>query len=99
VANAISTPYSRLRMWIYRTIRLTGDRLFAAADAEAESRGWQVRRTRSGLGRSYRDPRFDLLVRCPDCGGRGVRSARWLCSECHGTGRLNLAERSPRAGR
>jgi hypothetical protein len=37
------------------------DRLFRANDTEARWRGWQITRVRGGLGRVYRDPRFDTL--------------------------------------
>jgi hypothetical protein len=32
--------------------------LFAAADAEAGWRGWEIHERHLGLGRRYRDPRF-----------------------------------------
>lgn len=37
--------------------------LFADEDAFATARGWTIRRTRGGLGRVYRDPRWDGLRR------------------------------------
>jgi hypothetical protein len=78
----------RLRNWIDRCRRRGGERMFAAADARAAEYGWQVRTTRGGLGRSYRDPRFDRLVRCPDCGGSGrVGYTRQTCAWCDGSGR------------
>ena len=46
-----------LRSWI--TILV--DRLHAAEDARARQRGWQITRTPSGVGRLYRDPRWDLV--------------------------------------
>jgi DnaJ-class molecular chaperone len=74
------------------------DRLFAADDARARGRGWRVTVQRGGLGRSYRDPRFDLLVRCPECRGTGVADDR-PCRMCPGTGRLALDRSFVSAGR
>jgi hypothetical protein len=66
------------------------DRLFAADDAQARRRGWQVTAWRGGRGRSYRDPRFDLLIRCPECRGVGAGADDRPCRRCPGTGRLTL---------
>jgi hypothetical protein len=41
------------------TPRAIGARLFAANDAEARWRGWQIIERHGGLSRRYRDPRFD----------------------------------------
>jgi len=41
--------------------RRAGERLFMAADEEANWRGWQITRLWGGVGRVYRDPRFDTL--------------------------------------
>jgi hypothetical protein len=43
------------------TLRRIGAKLFAANDAEARWRGWQITELRAGLARSYRDERFDAL--------------------------------------
>jgi hypothetical protein len=72
-------------------------RLFAADDARARRRGWQVTVQRGGLGRSYRDPRFDLLIRCPECRGTGPDDRP--CRLCPGTGRLALDRPFSSAGR
>lgn len=43
---------------------------FSELDTSAARRGWQVRVTRSGLGRVYRDPRFDTWAwPCPEPSG------------------------------
>jgi len=42
-----------------RFLRRLGDRWFAANDAEAHWREWQITKTSGGLGRRYRDTRFD----------------------------------------
>jgi hypothetical protein len=39
--------------------RRSCDRLFTMNDTEAYWRGWQIIRVHGGLGRAYRDPRFD----------------------------------------
>jgi hypothetical protein len=40
------------------------NRAFAGADAAARRHGWQVYSMHFGLGRRYRDPRFDRLAAC-----------------------------------
>jgi hypothetical protein len=42
-----------------------GGRLFLGCDEEACWRGWEITRTRDGLARRYRDPRFDARVSSP----------------------------------
>jgi DnaJ-class molecular chaperone len=66
------------------------DRLFAAHDARARGRGWLITIQRGGAGRSYRDPRFDLLVTCTECHGTGADAHDRPCRRCPGTGRLTL---------
>ena len=55
--------------WLAAIPRRLGDRLFAMNDAEAYWRDWQITKTQGGLGRRYRDPRFDTLAECPRCLG------------------------------
>jgi hypothetical protein len=43
------------------TSRRAGERLFMSADEEAHWRGWQITQLWGGLGRVYRDSRFDTL--------------------------------------
>jgi DnaJ-class molecular chaperone len=74
-------------------------RLFAADDARARACGWQVTVQRGGLGRSYRDPRFDRLVTCTECLGSGVHADDRPCRTCPGTGRLALNRHFSSAGR
>jgi hypothetical protein len=71
--------------------RRLGDRLFAMNDAEAYWRSWQIIRTHGGLGRRYRDPRFDALAECPKCQGSGL-TADQPCPPCQGTGRIGRGE-------
>jgi hypothetical protein len=47
--------------WLIGLPRRAGTRLFARNDEEASWHGWQVTETWGGLGRQYRDPRFDAL--------------------------------------
>ena len=71
--------------------------LFARSDARARDRGWEVAVTGPyGTGRSYRDPRFDLLRGCPRCAGSGRAPSGADCGRCAGTGRIgsDLGRRS-----
>jgi cytochrome c553 len=70
------------------TLIAVAERAFTAADADARQHGWQVTSIQGGLGRSYRDPRFDTLAACPDCHGRGVKGPANPCQVCSGTGRV-----------
>ena len=47
--------------WLAGLPRRVGRRLFYLNDLEARWRGWQVTETSGGLGRQYRDRRFDLI--------------------------------------
>ena len=80
-----------LLSWLAAIPRRLGDRVFAMNDNEAYWRGWQITKTRGGLARCYRDPRFDTLARCPRCRGAGV-TADLACVPCLGTGRITLPE-------
>jgi hypothetical protein len=42
-------------------LRRLGDRRFAVTDAEADWWGWQMTKLQGGLGRRYRDSRFETL--------------------------------------
>ncbi|MCA1702581.1 MAG: hypothetical protein LC808_04660 [Actinobacteria bacterium] len=68
-----------------RLITWYEDRLFAGEDAAARRRGWHISRPPTGSGRVYRDPRWDLLTECEQCGGEGG-SAVDLCRSCQGQG-------------
>ena len=80
-----------LLSWLAAIPRRLGDRLFLMNDNEAYWRGWQITKTRGGLARRYRDPRFDTLAECPRCRGAGV-TADLACVPCLGTGRVTLGE-------
>jgi hypothetical protein len=75
--------------WLADLPRRLGDRWFAMNDAEAEWRGWQMTRTHAGLGRRYRDPRFDMLAACVHCQGAGLDEDA-PCVPCLGTGRVTI---------
>jgi hypothetical protein len=97
-----------LLSWLAAIPRRLGDRLFAMNDAEAFWRDWQITRTRGGLGRRYRDPRFSTLAECSKCRGTGRNgagrngagrngagangAANLPCVPCLGTGRMTLGE-------
>jgi hypothetical protein len=76
--------------WIWSSRAVLTQRIFAAPDAAARHRGWQVTSTHGGFGRSYRDPRFDTLASCGDCLGRGTKSPGNPCHACGGTGRITV---------
>ena len=76
--------------WIRAGGRALTQRMFAAPDAAARQRGWQVSCTHEGFGRSYRDPRFNTLASCGDCLGRGIKSTGNPCHACVGTGRITV---------
>ena len=77
--------------WLAYLLRRWGDRWFAMNDTEAYWRGWQITKTHGGLGRRYRDLRFDTLTACAQCAGAG----EWAdapCAPCLGTGRITIGE-------
>jgi hypothetical protein len=90
-----------LMSWLAAIPRRLGDRLFAMNDTEAYWRGWQIIKTRGGLARRYRDPRFVTLAECPKCRGAGVTTggtgataggtADLPCLPCLGTGTIGAA--------
>ena len=82
------TPRSSILTRILATTNRLGDALFARAEARARDCGWAVSRSRSGLHRSYRDPRFDQLHRCLRCSGSGRNAHGTDCARCSGTGRI-----------
>jgi len=91
VSNSSNRQHDRLPIWITNLLSRLEERIFHKSDARAAERGWEVRRTGRGLGRSYRDPRFDLLAACAECGGTGfVGAAPHRCHVCGGSGRVRL---------
>jgi hypothetical protein len=75
---------------LLRMLSTIGSKIFRTDDCHAHDRGWQIIPRRGGLSRTYRDPRFDYLVSCPACDGRGHDRDRIACSDCHGSGRTVL---------
>ena len=61
VGAAFRTAAASLAGWLSSLSHRAAARLFAMNDAEAGWRGWEVTELHGGLGRSYRDSRFDLL--------------------------------------
>jgi hypothetical protein len=101
IRNAAELAFAVLSSWLAYIPRRLGDHLFAMNDTEAYWRGWQITKVHGGLGRSYRDPRFDTFSPCPDCQGTGALAgagrpdagrADALCAPCLGTGRISTGE-------
>ena len=89
--DAVGLAVGVARDWLAYFLRRWGDRRFAMNDTEAHWWGWQITKTLGGLGRRYRDIRFDRLAACLQCAGAGV----WTdtpCGPCLGTGRITLEE-------
>jgi hypothetical protein len=61
VTAALRSATAGVVAWLTDLPRRWGKRLFAMNDAEAGWRGWSATVTAGGLGRQYRDPRFDAL--------------------------------------
>jgi hypothetical protein len=89
VADIAGLAAAVLLSWLAYIPRRLGDRLFSWNDTEAYWRGWQIIRVHGGLGRRYRDPRFDALTACPQCQGGGSSARDTPCAPCLGTGRVS----------
>ena len=74
-----------LLSWLAAIPQRLGDRLFAMNDAEAFWRDWQITKTRGGLVRKYRDPRFGTLAECSKCRGAGHTGAGHTGAGANGT--------------
>jgi hypothetical protein len=61
LADTLCAACTLATAWLIGLPRRAGRRLFAMNDAEAGWRGWQVTETLGGLGRQYRDARWDAL--------------------------------------
>ena len=77
MSNAISPTSedkarTRLVRWLRKQVETAGQRLFARDDLKAVHHGWQITTRCGGLGRQYRDPRFDTVRSCPRCAGNGT---------------------------
>jgi hypothetical protein len=69
--RTLTTAGQILLSWLAALPGRLVDWLFAMNDTEAYWRDWQIIKTRGGLGRRYRDPRFNLLATCRPCLGTG----------------------------
>ena len=61
LADPLRSATAFVIAWLKGLPRRAGNRLFAMNDEEARWHGWQVKELSGGLGRQYRDPRFDTL--------------------------------------
>ncbi len=88
--TTVTQRIQRILPWLERQARRAGSVLFAESDQHALIHSWEITQRVGGLSRTYRDPRFDQLSRCYQCGGTGVsrHSALRSCFICWGTGRL-----------
>ena len=86
---------TRLVRWLRKRAETAGQLLFACDDLRAVNHGWQIIIRCGGLGRQYRDPRFDTLRSCPDCASSGTAGGE-PCGECAATGRITIP--TPRTG-
>jgi hypothetical protein len=59
-----------------------GELMFAHSDQEARWRAWDIQVRQAGLGRRYRDRRFDTLVPCLRCPGTDAEAERAACQDC-----------------
>jgi hypothetical protein len=84
-ARLLAGPDERLTGWMSVCLALTGDLVFASKDAEASWRAWDMERRDAGLGRVYRDPRFDTLVSCPRCHSVSTVAGGSVCQQCSAT--------------
>jgi hypothetical protein len=81
-------PDERLAGWTARCVQQLGDMVFATEDQEASWHAWNVEPRYAGLGRLYRDQRFDALVACPRCHRVSTMAGRTVCQQCSAADRL-----------
>jgi hypothetical protein len=74
--------HERLADWTARCVQQLGDLVFALEDAEATWHAWNVEPRYAGLGRLYRDQRFDALVACPRCHRVSTVAGSAVCKQC-----------------
>ena len=73
-----------------RGMSMIGSKIFQEDDDRAHHQGWQIIQRHGGLSRTYRDARFDYLIRCVACSGCGCVPHGADCPDCGGTGRVAL---------
>lgn len=90
----VITSLKALPCWrhLRRLTGALGARLFHEDDARALCRGWQIEIRHAGLTRTYRDPRFDRLLQCPDCRGASTDAFGSPCPRRSATGRIILTQ-------
>jgi hypothetical protein len=76
-----------LLSWLAAIPRRLGDGMFTMNDAEAYWHDWQITKTRGGLARRYRDPRFGTLAECSKCRGTDRTGAGANGAGANGAGR------------
>jgi hypothetical protein len=81
-------PDERLTGWMARCVQQLGDLMFASEDQEATWHAWDVERRDAGLGRRYRDRRFQALVPCPRCHRVSTVADGAVCKQCTAADRL-----------
>jgi hypothetical protein len=81
-------PGERLTEWMARCVEQLGDLVFASKDQEAGWHAWDVERRDAGLGRRYRDRRFQALVPCPRCHRVSTAANGGVCTQCSAADRL-----------
>jgi uncharacterized paraquat-inducible protein A len=81
-------PDERLTDWVARCVQQLGDLVFAREDQEASWHAWDVERRDAGLGRRYRDQRFQALVPCPRCHRVSTVADGAVCPQCSAADRL-----------
>ena len=89
----MNTNERRTIGYLRQLIKRWEDRLFASDDAWARERGLQITSRANGHGRRYRDPRWDLVIGCPECAGM-CATGGLRCGTCDGVGTIRL-DRSP----
>ena len=89
IGSAVGLAAAVLLSWLAYIPRRLGDHIFTWNDSEAYWHGWQITKVHGGLGRRYRDPRFDALTACPQCQGGGSSARDTPCAPCLGTGRVS----------
>lgn len=88
-----------LRNLLLHALNAVGTKIFEEDDRRARDQGWQVVPRHGGLNRNYRDPRFDYLLACKACNGRGRNTCDTACSDCDATGRVVLSPAVAQTGR
>ena len=96
IGGMVGLAAAVLLSWLAYIPRRLGDHVFTWNDSEAYWHGWQITKVHGGLGRRYRDLRFDTMVACSQCQGGGASTndgrADTPCAPCLGTGRVSTEE-------